>query len=656
VQGLAQLIKKVIVGILDWVMYTVLDEKQRRKLANLISDKQKEKLKSLTKSGKQRAKRQKLQQIKYHLYNLGFTSRALKELQRFYELEKDQHVKRLASWELALWYANKYNKKDARKAINYLEAAKIGEKNKTQLRQISIVEVECYGILGKRDEGKQLIHSMLNVEEHADLYLALANLEPSASKRLKWINKALEFYGLQTIELTEKEKKVPYDQITTKSSLAMKENGPMVSVILPAFNAETGIDTAIESILNQTWRHLELIIVDDCSTDHTVDVVKEYMKKDSRIRLFSTPKNSGPYVARNIALNEATGEFVTINDSDDWSHVEKIEKQANHLIANKKVMANTSEHARLTEELKLYRRGTPGKYIFSNMSSLMFRRAPVMNRIGYWDSVRFAADGEFKRRLIKTFGEDAIVDLKTGPLSLPRQTVASLTGSSSFGYNGFFMGVRKEYVESFTYFYEKANDLYHPYPMKERSYPVPEPMWPIHEEKIGDKKRHFDVVIATDFRANVDLAVKYINHKQSAGVKKIGLVQLNHYDLSMEDFIHPSIREKIDGDQIQMIVYGEKVITPELDIFDFEILEEWQKYIPMIEAEKINVIALPLQSERKEENPFFKIEASVIHLKEYFGDIGTWHPMNDVTRKLLEKYKSESNQKLIISDENWEID
>lgn len=123
------------------------------------------------------------------------------------------------------------------------------------------------------------------------------------------------------------------------------------------------------------------------------------------------------------------GDFVTINDSDDWSHAQKIEIQVNHLIKNPRVIANTSEHARLTEDLTFYRRGTPGKYIFPNMSSIMFRREPVLQKIGYWDSVRFAADGEFKRRIIQVFGKRKYVDLKTGPLSLPRQTTASLTGT-----------------------------------------------------------------------------------------------------------------------------------------------------------------------------------------------------------------------------------
>src|SRR5690625_6605125 len=70
---------------------------------------------------------------------------------------------------------------------------------------------------------------------------------------------------------------------------------------------------------------------------------------------------------------------------------------------HEEIIANTSEHARLTEDLKIYRRGTPGIYIFPNMSSTMCRREPVLKELGSWDSVRFAADGEFRRRLLRVF-------------------------------------------------------------------------------------------------------------------------------------------------------------------------------------------------------------------------------------------------------------
>src|SRR5699024_10116124 len=191
----------------------------------------------------------------------------------------------------------------------------------------------------------------------------------------------------------------------------------------------------------------------------------------------------------------ATGEFVTVNDADDWSHPEKLAVQANHLLKEDNVIANTSELARLTENFSFHRRGTRGKYIFSNMSSLLFRRKEVINRIGYWDEVRFAADGEFKRRLIHEFGKGAVIDLETGPLSLPEQSMKSLTGSTAFGYSGFFMGARKEYVDSFSDYHKRAANIYYPFHQRRRLFPVPEPMLPTSKRET----RHIDIIIVANF-------------------------------------------------------------------------------------------------------------------------------------------------------------
>src|SRR5699024_5649066 len=362
-----------------------------------------------------------------------------------------------------------------------------------------------------------------------------------------------------------------------------------VSVILPVYKAEKGLAIAVESILSQTWANLEVLIVDDCSPDNTYEVMKKFAEKDERIKIFQTPQNSGPYVARNIALQAATGEFVTVNDADDWSHEKKIELQVKHLIAEPNIIANTSEHARLTEELYLYRRGTPGKYIFPNMSSTMFRRKPVMEKMGYWHNVRFAADGEFKRRLIKTFGVDRFVDLPTGPLSLPRQAVASLTSSSAFGYNGFFMGVRKEYVESLEYYHSQTANLYYSYPEEVRPFPVPEPMWPEREKK-SEGIRSFDIVVATDFReGNRTLSILRQIRKMHKNAR-IGLVQLYQFDLDKALHVAPEVRDMIDGELIQMLVYGEKVNTNIMYIIGYNIVCEEQTYIPEIMTDNIHLI------------------------------------------------------------------
>ena len=72
------------------------------------------------------------------------------------------------------------------------------------------------------------------------------------------------------------------------------ENGPFISIVMPVYNSEDDIHLAIDSIINQTFRAWELLVVDDCSVDNTREIVREYEKKDSRIRLISQEENSGP--------------------------------------------------------------------------------------------------------------------------------------------------------------------------------------------------------------------------------------------------------------------------------------------------------------------------------------------------------------------------
>lgn len=583
-----RIVKKAITNTADWILYSVLSEKQKESLKNIFSEKQKEKLKKMTQYGRKHKQKLAVKQLKDHLYTLGFRKQALASLTDWYEQEQDLYVKRLLAWELMLWHVNQLTETGAKEALRYLHDVKKAEKDTHQLRRIAIIQAECLARINNEGTAQMVLQERLENAPHPDLYLAKANLETELDLRLQWINEAYAFYDLHPITFTTMDNPT-YDDLRMAKKTKPSDQDGKVSVILPAYNAETGIAIAIESILDQTWANFELLIVDDCSPDQTYEVMKRYAAKDDRIKIFKTPRNSGPYVARNIALKVATGQFITVNDADDWSHEKKLELQVTHLIQNPNIIANTSEHARLTEELTLYRRGTPGKYIFPNMSSTMFRREPVMEKLGYWNSVRFAADGEFKRRLIKAFGKESFVDLPTGPLSLPRQAVTSLTGSSAFGYNGFFMGVRKEYVESLEYHHEHTQQLYYDFPEETRPFPVPEPMWPIREDKI-DGVRQMDIVVMSDFR-NDDFAVEVIHKlRKDQPNARIGLVQLYAYDLQQPLTIAQEVRHLIDGEHIQMLVYGEKINAETTFIIKYNVLCLEQTYIPTITTNMVNLI------------------------------------------------------------------
>ena len=100
----------------------------------------------------------------------------------------------------------------------------------------------------------------------------------------------------------------------------------LVSVIMPSYNTDKYIAVSIQSVLDQTYERWELIIVDDCSTDNTDEVVKPFLS-DERIKYLKNDKNSGAAVSRNYALREAKGRWIAFLDSDDLWEPKKLEKQ-----------------------------------------------------------------------------------------------------------------------------------------------------------------------------------------------------------------------------------------------------------------------------------------------------------------------------------------
>lgn len=99
----------------------------------------------------------------------------------------------------------------------------------------------------------------------------------------------------------------------------------MVSVIIPSYNRENTIVRAVNSVLNQTYKDIEVIVVDDCSKDRTLELLSSI--KDERLKFFKLEKNSGACVARNFGIEKANGEFIAFQDSDDEWLPEKLEKQ-----------------------------------------------------------------------------------------------------------------------------------------------------------------------------------------------------------------------------------------------------------------------------------------------------------------------------------------
>ena len=91
----------------------------------------------------------------------------------------------------------------------------------------------------------------------------------------------------------------------------------LVSIIMPSYNAARFIGESINSVLLQTYSNWELLIVDDCSKDNSVEVVRKFANIDKRVVLFSLEKNVGAAAARNVAIEHAQGQYIAFLDSDD---------------------------------------------------------------------------------------------------------------------------------------------------------------------------------------------------------------------------------------------------------------------------------------------------------------------------------------------------
>lgn len=122
----------------------------------------------------------------------------------------------------------------------------------------------------------------------------------------------------------------------------MSTENPLVSIVTACYNSENYISDTINSILDQTYQHWELLLVDDCSIDKTVRIVKKFKESDNRIKIFELTENLGAAAARNKAISESKGRFIAFLDSDDKWLPQKLEKQIKFMLANKYSFTHTS--------------------------------------------------------------------------------------------------------------------------------------------------------------------------------------------------------------------------------------------------------------------------------------------------------------------------
>ena len=126
---------------------------------------------------------------------------------------------------------------------------------------------------------------------------------------------------------------------------------PRISIVIPARNAQGTLALAVRSLLKQTWQNLEVLIVDDRSTDRTLDLAWDLARADPRTKVVSNRRTPGPFGARNFGAEAASGEFIAFHDADDWAHPQRLEWQMRAL--------GRREGLSVTRYFRLDNRGQP---------------------------------------------------------------------------------------------------------------------------------------------------------------------------------------------------------------------------------------------------------------------------------------------------------
>jgi len=332
------------------------------------------------------------------------------------------------------------------------------------------------------------VASLMNSSSDSEAPLSSPDRDSSASYSCyAGVDPALPFAG-QSIEAAEV---VCFDRMPLwprPSTLNWQQQESLISVVMTVYNAAATVGAALDSVLAQSYSNIEILVVDDCSTDNSVEVVTTYAARDSRIRLLQTARNSGTYFAKNVGLSFACGAFLTFHDSDDVSAINRLEMQALALSADPDAIGNYTRYQRLSEngnEVWLGGRTNRPGYI-----TLMIRREAAMCAAGYFDSVRVSADAEYVERLTLSSGRSVRLLPVVSYYALQAEGSLTTAGVAAFGVDeqgrSTMPPVRQLYRDSAREWHQKIYDgkssSVMPFPLAKRPFVAPAEILPHRAE------------------------------------------------------------------------------------------------------------------------------------------------------------------------------
>lgn len=508
----------------------------------------------------------------------GHSETALKELRKIAENEvEDKNTRWWAIWYIARWDYFLGHFEQTLILIKKLKKLDLGNKTRREsvyLEYFSLLHVNC------KVEARTVLADYLRLFPHdADALLAHSNSLANDAERLQAINTAFDLCGFVGVSYKNPQQPLSLTNLQgqqTESVIGDKK----ISIIMPIYNAEGQVGIAIQSLLEQSYKNIEIIAVDDCSTDETFSILAALEKKDSRVKALKAPQNAGAYAARNYGLERASGDLITTHDSDDWSHPQKIATQVDFLQKNPAVMGCVVHWARVEKNLCFTQNWRPNGHISHwSHSSFMFRKS-VMDTLGKWDQVRIGGDTEYIWRMQAHFGKASFAKIYDGiPLAFALDEESSLTRTKATHVRTVYFGLRHIYREIASWWQRYHSMLCVQDAGKGRPFKAPLPML----EKVMDPV-HFDVVIAGDFSRLSDAltVAKWQEQNPNKSVALFHWPLFGHAGHSLCNLYFELLLRK----NVEPIVAGQKVQATTYHLTDLRLAESSLDGYPLWENRK----------------------------------------------------------------------
>ncbi|MEV0898982.1 glycosyltransferase family A protein [Actinoplanes sp. NPDC049802] len=422
--------------------------------------------------------------------------------------------------------------------------------------------------------------------------------------------------------------RAPFDRLAGSAGQPAETGGERVTVVVTAYRPGPGLLTAVRSVAAQSWPDLEIIVVDDASPPEHDATLAAAEDLDPRVRLIRLRENGGTYAARNAGLEAARGDFVTFQDSDDWSHPRRIELQLRPLLDDPALVASTSEGISVTDRLVMTRPGIRRGRV--NVSSLLFRRDPVIQRIGWFDEVRKAADSEFLERIQTAFGKRAIRRVGR-TLALIRLSEGSLSRAEIRAY--WMHPARTAYMSAYRCWHASARP-----PHRERSGADRPFVAPAHLSGAAATGR-YDVVVAADWRflAGTQRAAL----AEIAALRRAGLsVAILHLEAlrsvhRQRRGLSPGVQRLINAGRLEQVLETDPVRAGMVLVRQPEVLQFAPEDGCRVRPGRVLVVADRAPARRDGADRRYTVDAVTVAAARLFGTDPLWCPGDPGVRELL---------------------